>query len=156
MRNSPEIVDFLNELLTAELTAINQYFLHAKMLEHAGYCRLAKQKRGESIEEMKHADRVIDRILYLGGSPNVQRLGLVRIGEDAVQMHTNDLAVELEAVERLNRGIVLCTEKIDAGTRSLLEEVLEEEEEAIDWLEAQLALVQTLGKELYLAQQLHD
>jgi bacterioferritin len=143
-------------VLTAELTAINQYFLHAKILEHNGYRRLAKKKRDESVEEMKHADRLIDRILYLDGAPNVQRLGAVRIGEDPIEMNANDLLVEIEAVSRLNRGIRMATDADDGGTRTLLERLLEEEEEAIDWLEAQHHLVKTLGKELYLSQQLDE
>jgi bacterioferritin len=154
MLGDPEIIDFLNELLTAELTAINQYFLHAKVLEHQRYMRLSKKKRDESIEEMKHADAVIERILYLDGVPNVQRLGVVRAGQDAPEMHRNDLALEQDAVARLNRGIALAVAKGDNGTRALLERILVEEEEAVDWLEAHLALIGTLGKELYLAEQL--
>jgi len=156
MRGDPEIIDALNEILTSELVAINQYFVHYKMLENWGYHRIAKKKREESIEEMKHADRVIERILYLDGIPNMQRLGPVRVGEEPVEMHQVDLALEMEAVERLNRSIVLCLTKNDAGTRDLLEKILTEEEESIDWLEAQLHLVKELGRERYLAQQLHD
>lgn len=154
MRGDPEVIELLNELLTSELTAINQYFLHAKMLGNMGYPRLAHKKREESIEEMKHADRVIDRILYLEGVPNVQRLFPIRVGEDGEEMHRCDLALEEEAVARLNRGVALATAKSDAGTRTLLEEILVEEEEAVDWLTAQLRLIATLGKERYLAEQL--
>jgi len=156
MRGDAEIIDALNEILTSELVAINQYFVHYKMLQNWGYHRIAKKKREESIEEMKHADRVIERILYFDGVPNMQRLGPVRVGEEPVEMHQVDLALEMEAVERVNRAIVLCLNKNDAGTRELLEHILKEEEESIDWLEAQLHLVKELGRERYLAQQLHE
>jgi bacterioferritin len=156
MRGDPEVIEFLNEVLTSELTAINQYFLHAKMLANWGYPRLAKKKRDESIEEMKHADRVIDRILYLDGVPNVQRLSLVQVGEEPTEMHRFDLALEEEAVTRLNRGIALSVVKADSGTRALLEAILTEEEDSIDWLVAQLRLIETLGKECYLAEHLKD
>lgn len=156
MRSDPEIIQALNEILTSELTAINQYFIHFRMLENWGYKRLAKKKREESIEEMKHADRVIERILYLDGVPNMQRLNPVRVGEEPVEMHKLDLELEVEAVDRLNRAVTLCAQKNDAGTRELVESILEEEEEAIDWLEAQLHLIQDIGRERYLAQQIHE
>ena len=156
MRGDAEVVDALNEILTSELTAINQYFIHYKMLENWGYKRLAKKKREESIEEMKHADRVIERILYLGGVPNMQRLSPVRVGEEPIEMHKLDLTLELEAVARLNRAIVLCLSKNDAGTRDLIEKILSEEEDAIDWLEAQLHQLNDMGRENYLAQQLQE
>lgn len=155
MRGDPEIIELLNDVLTSELTAINQYFIHTKMLKNWGYPRLAKKKRDESIEEMKHADSVIERILYLEGAPNMQRLSPVRIGEDPLEMHRYDLALEEDALVRLNKGITLATAKADAGTRALLEGILKEEEEAVDWLTAQLHLIETLGKERYLAEQLH-
>ncbi|HET9934152.1 MAG TPA: bacterioferritin [Polyangiaceae bacterium] len=156
MRSDPEIIQALNEILTSELTAINQYFIHFRMLENWGYKRLAKKKREESIEEMKHADRVIERILYLEGIPNMQRLNPVKVGEEPIEMHKLDLELEVEAVDRLNRAITLCAQKNDAGTRELVESILEEEEDAIDWLEAQLHLVQDIGRERYLAQQIND
>ena len=156
MRSDPEIIAALNEILTSELTAINQYFIHYKMLENWGYRRLAKNKRQESIEEMKHAERVIARILYLEGVPNMQRLGPVRVGEEPIEMHRIDLELEIEAVERLNRSIALCTSKGDGGTRELLESLLKEEEESVDWLETQLHLVSDIGRERYLAEQMHD
>jgi bacterioferritin len=156
MKGEAQIIDALNELLTAELTAINQYFIHAKMLKNWGFHRLADHKRKESIEEMRHADEVIDRILYLEGTPNMQRLFPVRVGEDPVEMHQLDLAVEVEAVARLNRFIALATQAADGGSRALFEKILKEEEEAVDYLETQLGLVKTLGKELYLSQMLHD
>ena len=156
MRGDAEILDALNEILTSELTAINQYFIHYKMCENWGYKRLAKKKREESIEEMKHADRVIERILYLGGVPNMQRLSPVRVGEEPIEMHKLDLELEREAAARLNQAIDLCLKKSDAGTRDLVESVLREEEESIDWLEAQLKIVADIGRERYLAEQLHE
>jgi bacterioferritin len=156
MRGDAEIITALNDILTSELTAINQYFVHYKMLENWGYPRLAKKKREESIEEMKHADRLIHRILYLEGIPNLQRLGPVKVGEEPVEMHKLDLELELAAVARLNKAVDLCLQKSDAGTRDLVESVLREEEEAIDWLEAQLGIVEDIGRERYLAQQLHE
>lgn len=156
MKGDPKLIDLLNEVLTSELTAINQYFIHAKMLENWGYPRLAKKKREESIEEMRHADKVIERILYLDGVPNMQRLNPVRVGEDVVEQHELDLELELEARERLNRGVQLCTQRGDNGTRTLLEKILSDEEDGIDWLEAQLHIVKEIGKERYLAQQLED
>ncbi len=156
MRGDAEVVDALNEILTSELTAINQYFIHYKMCENWGYKRLAKKKREESIEEMRHADRIIERILYLGGVPNMQRLSPVRVGEEPIEMHKLDLTLELEAIARLNRTIQLCLAKNDGGTRDLVEKILTEEEEAIDWLEAQLHQLADMGRENYLAQQLDE
>jgi bacterioferritin len=155
MRGDPEIVELLNEVLTSELTAINQYFIHAKMLENFGYKRLASKKREESIEEMRHADEVIERILYLEGVPNMQRLFPVKVGEEPVEMHKLDLALEVDAVGRLNRGVALATSKGDNGTRLLLEKILENEEDAIDFLETELHLIGELGRERYLAEQMH-
>jgi len=124
MKGNREVIEALNEVLTAELTAINQYFVHAKMCENWGYRRLAANKRSESIGEMKDANAIIERILYLEGIPNMQRLSPVRVGEDPVEQHRNDLAVETEAIERLNKAIALCVSKGDNGTRELLENIL--------------------------------
>ena len=156
MKGDTAIIEALNEVLTAELTAINQYFVHYKMCEDWGYERLAKKKREESIEEMKHADNVIERILYFDGVPNMQRMNPVRVGEDPIEQHKLDLALEVEAIERLNKGIALAREKADNGTRELLEGILQNEEEGADWLEAQLHIVDEIGKENYLAEQIHD
>jgi bacterioferritin len=156
VRGDAQILEALNEILTAELTGINQYFVHSKMCANWGYERLAKKKWDESIDEMKHADAVIERILFLEGTPNMQRLHHVRIGEDAIEQHRLDLAMELEAVERYNRTIALCNEKNDAGTREMLEHILKSEESGVDWLEAQLHIVDEIGKERYLAEQIHD
>ncbi len=156
MRGDPAVIEALNEVLTAELTAINQYFIHHKMCENWGYERLAKKKYDESIGEMKDADDLIERILYLEGVPNMQRLNPVRVGEDAVEQHRLDLAMETEAIARLNKAIALCLEKNDGGTRELLEHILKGEEEGADWLEAQLHIVEEIGAERYLAEQIHE
>ncbi len=155
MKGNAEIVDALNEVLTAELTAINQYFIHHKMCENWGYQKLSQKKREESIEEMKHADEVIERILFLDGVPNMQRYSPVRVGEDAIEQHELDLQLELDAVERLNKAIALAVAKADNGSRELLERILKEEEESIDWHEAQLHQVKELGKQAYLAEQIY-
>lgn len=152
MKGNPDVIELLNEILTSELTAINQYYVHYKMLQNWGYTRLAHVKRKESIEEMQHADKVIERILYLDGIPNMQRLSPVKVGEDPIEMHEVDLELEKAAVERLNRGVALATQAADNGTRALLEHILREEEQAIDWLEAQLGMVKDVGKQAYLAQ----
>ncbi len=156
MKGDSAIIEALNEVLTAELTAINQYFIHHKMCENWGYERLAKKKREESIEEMKHADEIIGRILYFEGVPNLQRLSPIRVGENPVEQHKLDLALETEAVDRLNKAIALCREKGDNGSRELLEDILVNEEESVDWLEAQLYIIEEIGKEQYLAEQIHD
>jgi bacterioferritin len=154
MKGNAEVISMLNEVLTSELTAINQYFIHSKMCENWGFHRLAAKKREESIEEMKHANSVIARILFLDGVPNMQRYFPVRVGEEPVEQHRLDLELEYEAVKRFNDGISLCREKGDNGSRELLESILRQEEEGIDWLEAQLHLVETVGREQYLAEQM--
>jgi bacterioferritin len=156
MRGDPAIINALNEILTAELTGINQYFIHHRMCANWGYAKISSKKRSESIDEMKHADRVIDRILYLDGVPNMQRMNPVRVGEDPIEQHQLDLALEVDAVDRLNKGIALAREKADNGTREMLEEILVSEEESVDWHETQLHLVKEIGKERYLAQMIHE
>jgi bacterioferritin len=156
MKGHPEVIEALNECLTAELTAINQYFIHHKMCANWGYERTAKEKREESINEMKDADRLIERILFLEGVPNMQRYNPVRVGETVGEMHKLDLELEYENVERLNRGVALAREKADNGTRELLEEILEGEEEAVDRLEAQLHLIGEVGVENYLAEMIKE
>jgi bacterioferritin len=152
---APEaIIELLNDVLTAELTAINQYFVDAKMADNWGYERLAKRLREESIGEMKDAEALIDRILYLEGLPNLQRLGTVRIGETVPEKLALALELEREAIARLNTGIAACTEHSDSGSRDLLEEILEGEEGHADWLETQLDLVRQVGEQLYLAAQI--
>ena len=154
MKGNPQILTLLNEVLTAELTAINQYFLHAKMLQNWGYLYLAKYVRDESIDEMKHAERLIDRILFLDGVPNLQRLGRLRIGETVEEQFVNDAAVEYEAIERLNNGIKLCRDLGDNGSEALLTDILVAEEEHVDWIETQQELVKQIGAPAYQAQQI--
>jgi len=156
MKGDSQVIEALNDVLTSELTAINQYFIHHKMCENWGYLRLSKQKRGESVDEMKHADSVIERILFFDGVPNMQRMNPVRVGEDPIEQHKVDLALEVDAIERLNSAIALCREKGDNGTRDLLERILQDEEQGADWLEAQLHIVDAIGKENYLTEQIRD
>ena len=150
MRGDPEIISVLNDQLTSELTAINQYFLHAKMQQNWGLTKLAAYTRDESIDEMKHAEKLTDRILFLEGLPNYQRLGTLRIGQTVREQLESDLAIELAVVERLRPGIIMCREKGDATTANLFEEILADEEHHIDYLETQLDLIETLGEQLYL------
>ena len=156
MQGDPDVIELLNEVLTAELTAINQYFIHAKMCENWGFERLAKHNYDESIDEMKDAEKVIERILYLDGVPNLQRLGSVLVGETVAEQHRLDLELERAAIERYNRGVALTRDKGDNGTRELLERLLVGEEEHADWLEAQLHLIETVGEQNYLSQHIHD
>jgi len=156
MRGHDQVITLLNDVLTAELTAINQYFIHARMCENWGYERLWKKVREESIGEMKHADKLIERILYLDGVPNVQRLGRVHVGETVPEQLRLDLEVERAAVTLLNNGIELCRSLGDNGSRDLLEDILKGEEQHINWIESQLTLIQHMGEAHYLAQQVHE
>ena len=202
MKGEPKIIELLNEVLTGELTAINQYFLHARMCKHWGYKVIAEKMYKESIEEMKHASVLMDRVLFLEGLPNLQRLGKLRIGETVPESYTRhqrdpakaraayidnaifhlgsvgskgkgagkgrksslaaasgqleaDLALEMEAIPKLRSGIKLCSDLHDHGTRDILEQILESEEEHVDWIETQLSLIKELGRENYLAEHLH-
>jgi bacterioferritin len=155
MQGDPAIIELLNDVLTSELTAINQYFIHHKMCENWGYAKLSAKKYEESIEEMKHADRVIERILYFDATPNMQRMNPIRVGENPIEQHELDLALEVEAVSRLNEGIARARERGDNGTRELFEAILKEEEESVDWHEAQLHLVNEVGRERYLAEMIN-
>ena len=154
MKGHASVVELLNECLTAELTAINQYFVDAKMFENWGYERLAARFREDSIDEMRDAEALVDRILYLESMPNLQRLGTVAVGETVGEKLAAALALEVEAVSRLNLGIATCMEHDDHGSRDVLQTILRGEEEHADWLEAQLGLVAQLGEANYLAQQL--
>jgi bacterioferritin len=154
MKGHPDVIQLLNDVLCAELTAINQYFIHARMLQNDRYVRLAKHAQEESIGEMKHAQLAIDRILYLEGVPNMQKYMKINVGQTVPEQFQFDLAVEHDAVDRLNKGVELCRTHGDNGTRLLLEEILKSEEEHIDWIEAQLAQIQELGLPNYLAQQI--
>jgi bacterioferritin len=152
MRGDDEIISLLNEQLTSELTAINQYFLHAKMQANWGFTELAAHTRAESIEEMHHAERVTDRILFLEGLPNYQRLFTLRVGQTVREQFQADLTVEMEVLDRLRPGITLCREKGDITTANLFEQILADEEDHIDYLETQLELMDRLGEQLYLSQ----
>jgi bacterioferritin len=154
MRGNDQVIAVLNEVLKAELTAINQYFLHAEMCENWGYMRLAGITRKESIEEMRHAEVLIERILYLDGTPTMHELFPLRIGKTVREQIENDLQVEYEAVPRLNNGIKLCESVGDNGSRDLLLKILTDEEHHVDYLEAQLGIIREVGIENYLAQQI--
>ncbi len=156
MQGNADVIEVLNEVLTAELTAINQYFVHAKMCENWGYQKLAKHNHDESIDEMRDAEKVIERILYLDGVPNLQRLGSVRVGETVPEQHQLDLELEIAAVERYNRAVELARGVGDNGTAEMLEDLLVGEEHHADWLEAQLTLIDQVGVENYLATQIHE
>lgn len=156
MKGDPAIIDLLNEVLTNELTAVNQYFLHARVCENWGYERLYKKFRDESIDEMKDADALIKRVLYLEGLPNLQRLGKVNVGESVEEIMRLDLDLEKHAIGVLNRGIAQCRQAGDNGSAELLEEILEGEEEHADWLEAQLTLFAQVGAAGYLAEQIKE
>ena len=150
MKGDPEVIKVLGAVLTAELTSVNQYFLHAEICENWKYRALAGRIRKEAIDEMKHAEVLIERILYLDGMPDVQSYSPIRIGKDVPQMLTNDLALEQDAVKRLNDGIQLCVQRGDNGSRELLVSILKDEEQHVDWIEAQIHQVQTLGLQNYL------
>jgi bacterioferritin len=154
MRGHDQVITVLNDVLTAELTAINQYFIHARMCENWGYERLWGKLREESIGEMKDADRLIERILYLEGVPNVQRIGKVNVGQTVPEQLTLDLEIERDAIRRLNDGIELARSLGDNGSRELLEDILQGEEEHANWIEAQLTLIAQAGEANYLAQQI--
>jgi bacterioferritin len=154
MKGSKKVVELLNTVLTNELVAINQYFLHARMCENWGYERLWHKIRAESIDEMKHADRMIERILYFEGLPNLQRMGKINVGETVHEQLKLDLELEKRAIPVLNEGIELCRSEGDNGTADLLEDVLEDEEEHANWLEAQLTMIEQVGLPNYLAEQM--
>ena len=156
MQGDPEVLEFLNEQLTGELTAINQYFLHSKMQDNFGWTRLAAYTRSESFDEMKHAEVLTDRILLLDGLPNYQRLFHVRVGQTVTEMFQADRQVELEAIDRLRRGIELMRSKGDITSANIFESILADEEEHIDYLDTQLALIEKLGEALYIAQQIEQ
>jgi bacterioferritin len=154
MKGNEEVVQVLQDVLCAELTAVNQYFIHARMNENWGYKKLAAYIRKESIEEMQHAQTIIDRILYFDGAPNMQKYMKINVGKSVPDQFRNDLEVEYQAVPRLNKGIEVARALGDNGTRVLLETILEDEEEHVDWLEAQLGMIKEMGVENYLAQQM--
>jgi bacterioferritin len=154
MQGNSQVLDSLNALLMGELTAINQYFLHARMCASWGYERIGKVMYHESIDEMKHAQKLIDRILFLEGLPNLQKLGALNIGQNVPEALKADLGLEAHAVPLFKKGIELCSATSDHGSRELLEEILVDEERHVDWLESQLHLIKEIGTENYLAQQI--
>lgn len=150
MRGDEEVVDFLNRVLRNELTAVNQYFLHSRMLKNWGVSRLARHEYEESVDEMKHADRLIERILFLEGLPNLQDLNKLLIGESVKEILACDLRLEHEAIPLVREAVACCEQRSDYVTRELLEDILEGEEEHVDWLETQLGLMDTMGLENYV------
>jgi bacterioferritin len=152
VQGDAEIIELLNEQLTSELTAISQYFLHAKMQENWGYTLLAAHTRAESIDEMRHAEILTDRILFLEGLPNFQRVLPLRIGATIKEQFVSDMAIELEVVERLRRAIPLCRTNGDVTSANIFETILADEERHVDYLETQLDLIGNLGEQLYLSQ----
>ena len=156
MEGSPKIIEFLNEALSAELAAINQYFAHSKLCENWGWNRLAVKYREESIEEMNDAEKLIDRIILLDGMPNMQRIGPVRIGETVQEQLELDREVELEAITRYRRGVVLAMEEGDPGTREVLDHLVLGEEEHLDWIDTQLSMIEDIGIDLYTQAQIGD
>src|ERR1044071_27710 len=154
MQGNPKIIDALNAALTIELTAINQYFCQSKMNKNWGFEKLAKKHYVESIGEMKHAEMLIDRILFLEGVPEIARYDVIRVGTNVPEQFENDLALEMSGVRHYNAAIELCVKLKDNGTRELLAPILVESEEHVDWLETQLGLIQTIGLENYLTEQM--
>jgi len=154
MEGSPKVIEFLNEALSAELAAINQYFVHSKLCENWGWQRLAEKYREESIEEMRDAEHLMDRIILLDGVPNMQRIGSVRIGETVREQLDVDRALETDAVDRYRRGVALALEEGDPGTRDLLERLVIGEEEHLDWIDTQLTMIADIGIELYTQSQI--
>ncbi len=156
MQGSPEIIDFLNEALAAEVTAINQYFVNSKVCEDWGWTRLAAKMREESIEEMHDAEKLMDRILYLDGMPRLESLSSVRAGKTVEEQMENDRLLEVAAIERYRRGVALADEQGDVGTRELLEHLLVGEEEHLDWIETQQSAIADIGIQNYLQAQMGD
>ena len=150
----PKVISYLNQVLKGELTAINQYFLHSRMLDNWGFARLAAHEREESIDEMKHADALIERVLFLDGLPNLQDLGKLYIGEDVPEMFDCDMRLELEAIPLLREAIAFCESVSDYGTRDLLASILKSEEGHVDWIETQQGLIEKAGLQNYLQSQM--
>ena len=149
-----EVISLLNQCLAAELTAINQYFLHAELCSHWGYKKLHGFIRMQAIDEMRHAEQLLERILFLDGMPNMQLLSEVNIGQNVKEMFAADLALEKDAIPRLARGVTLCTERNDHGTRAMLEEILKSEEQHLDWIDEQLRVLDAVGEPNYLTLQI--
>src|SRR5262245_19279007 len=156
MKGDPQVIEVLNGALTIELTAINQYFCQAKMCKNWGYQKLAKKHYEESLGEMKHAEKLIDRILFLEGVPEIARYDVIRVGGDVKEQFEHDLQLEMKGVKHYNEAIELCSKLKDNGTRELLEPILMESEEHVDWLETQLDLVKAVGIQNYLTEQMGE
>ncbi|MBU8977655.1 MULTISPECIES: bacterioferritin [unclassified Lysobacter] len=156
MKGDAKVIEFLNKALYNELTAINQYFLHAKMLKNWGLKELAEHEYKESIDEMKHADKLSERILFLEGLPNFQALGKLRIGENPRELLACDLALELEGLPVLREAIKYCESVNDYVSRKLFADILDSEEEHIDWIETQLSLIERLGEQNYLLTKIEE
>jgi bacterioferritin len=156
MKGDPQVLEALNRALTVELTAINQYFCQAKMCKNWGFNKLAKKHYEESLGEMKHAEMLIDRILFLDGVPEIARYDVIRVGTDVKEQFQNDLALEMTGVRHYNAVIELCTRLKDHGSRELVEPILTESEEHVDWLETQLGLIEAVGIQNYLTEQIGE
>jgi bacterioferritin len=156
MQGQPQIIELLNSVLRKELTGVNQYFVHAKMCENWGYQVLAKVNRDEAMDEMKHAEKIIDRILFLDGTPNMSSYDRIMIGNNVKQQLESDLALEMAALQVLGPGVKLCLELGDTGSREFLEHIIVDEEQHVDWIEAQLHKIDELGYENYLAEQIYE
>jgi bacterioferritin len=156
MKGDAKVIELLNQALTSELTAINQYFIHAEICESHGYARLHQQIKRDSIDEMKHAEKLIERILFLDGHPNMSRYGEIRVGAKVEEILSNDMAAEKEAISAYNHAIRVCAEVGDHGSRDLFQELLEDEEGHLDWLETQLSLISEVGLANYLSRQMKE
>ncbi len=156
MQGHPQAIEALNGALTIELTAINQYFCQAKMCKNWGYHKLAAKHYHESIGEMKHAEMIIDRVLFLEGVPEIARYDVIRVGANVKEQFENDLALETKGVQAYNEAVDLCLKLKDGGTRELMERILVESEEHVDWLETQLGIIAQIGLERYLAEQMGE
>ena len=156
MQGQPQIIELLNNVLRKELTGVNQYFVHTKMCANWGYQVLAKVSRDEAMDEMKHAEKIIDRILFLDGIPNMSSYDRIMIGNNVKQQLESDLALEMAALQVLGPGVKLCLELGDTGSRELLEHIIVDEEQHVDWIEAQLHEIDELGYENYLAEQIYE
>ena len=155
MKGDKVVIEALSVVLTNELTAINQYFLHARMCRDWGYEKISEKVMQESLDEMRHAQSLIDRILFLEGAPNVSKLGNICVANSVPEQFASDLALEMKAIQDLKNAIAVCLDKSDHASREILEHILESEEEHVDWLEAQLNIIREIGKEAYLAEHIH-